>query len=213
MVIKKEKYMPKTGGDITRKRILDVAEDLFSEKGFDGTGMEEIAQKTSINKATIYYHFKSKNDIIEALFNSIVIDLNEKLKSSDITSETGKIQEDMTVKVGEEIKFIESKKKIISIMVMESLKNGENNNILFRCAEMIINDEMKMHGMKFKSKKDLFEKDREEFFVYEFFTGFIPVIMFLLFKEKYCDYFKFDQDDVFKKFLESFKKSHLSGHM
>lgn len=51
----------------TRERILDVALDLFTEKGFDGTSLREIAERLAITKAALYYHFASKDDILLAL--------------------------------------------------------------------------------------------------------------------------------------------------
>lgn len=74
--------MPKTGGDITKKRILEVAEELFSESGFDGTGIEKIAQAAGINKATIYYHFKDKGEIIKSLFLNVLSDLEKHLDAA-----------------------------------------------------------------------------------------------------------------------------------
>lgn len=51
----------------TRERILDVALDLFTEKGFDGTSLREIAEKLDVTKAALYYYFPSKDDILTAL--------------------------------------------------------------------------------------------------------------------------------------------------
>jgi AcrR family transcriptional regulator len=51
----------------TRERILDVALDLFTEKGFDGTSLREIAERLGVTKAALYYHFASKEDILLAL--------------------------------------------------------------------------------------------------------------------------------------------------
>jgi AcrR family transcriptional regulator len=51
----------------TRERILDVALDLFTDQGFDGTSMREIAERLRITKPSIYYHFTSKEDILLAL--------------------------------------------------------------------------------------------------------------------------------------------------
>jgi AcrR family transcriptional regulator len=51
----------------TRERILDVALDLFTEKGFDGTSLREIAERLGVTKAALYYHFASKDDILLAL--------------------------------------------------------------------------------------------------------------------------------------------------
>jgi AcrR family transcriptional regulator len=51
----------------TRQRILDVALDLFIEKGFDGTSLREIAERLGVTKAALYYYFESKDDILLAL--------------------------------------------------------------------------------------------------------------------------------------------------
>jgi AcrR family transcriptional regulator len=54
-------------GASTRERILDVALDLFTDQGFDGTSMREIAERLRITKPSIYYHFASKEEILMAL--------------------------------------------------------------------------------------------------------------------------------------------------
>ena len=54
-------------GASTRERILDVALDLFTDQGFDGTSMREIAERLQITKPSIYYHFASKDEILMAL--------------------------------------------------------------------------------------------------------------------------------------------------
>jgi AcrR family transcriptional regulator len=51
----------------TRERILNVALDLFTEKGFDGASLREVAERLGVTKAAIYYHFASKDDILMAL--------------------------------------------------------------------------------------------------------------------------------------------------
>ena len=43
-----------------REKILKVAEDLFVEKGFIGTSMNEIAERAGVAKSLIYHHFDSK---------------------------------------------------------------------------------------------------------------------------------------------------------
>jgi AcrR family transcriptional regulator len=51
----------------TRERILDVALDLFVERGYDQTSLREIADRLGVTKAALYYHFPSKGDILIAL--------------------------------------------------------------------------------------------------------------------------------------------------
>src|SRR5574343_1554650 len=47
--------------------ILQVAEKLFAEEGFDGTSVRDIAKKANINIAMISYYFGSKEKLLEAL--------------------------------------------------------------------------------------------------------------------------------------------------
>jgi AcrR family transcriptional regulator len=49
-------------------QILEEAERLFSEKGFNGTSIREIAQAADINLAMVSYYFGSKNKLLEAIF-------------------------------------------------------------------------------------------------------------------------------------------------
>ena len=51
----------------TRERVLDVALDLFTERGFDRTSLREIAERLGLTKAALYYHFASKEDILMEL--------------------------------------------------------------------------------------------------------------------------------------------------
>ena len=51
----------------TRQRIQAVALELFAEQGYDKTSLREIAERLGVTKAALYYHFKSKEDIVASL--------------------------------------------------------------------------------------------------------------------------------------------------
>ncbi|MGH3158370.1 MAG: TetR/AcrR family transcriptional regulator [Streptosporangiaceae bacterium] len=53
----------------TRARIQAVAVELFSEQGYDKTSLREIAERLDVTKAALYYHFKSKEDIVRSLID------------------------------------------------------------------------------------------------------------------------------------------------
>jgi AcrR family transcriptional regulator len=59
------------------KDIISAAEKIFSEKGFDGTSMDEIAKEAEFTKRTVYQYFKSKED----LFFAVVLRCLKKLIS------------------------------------------------------------------------------------------------------------------------------------
>ena len=50
----------------TRKRILNAAAKVFSEKGFHSAKMDDIAETARVSKGTLYYNFQSKSDLFSA---------------------------------------------------------------------------------------------------------------------------------------------------
>ncbi|MFD7865182.1 TetR/AcrR family transcriptional regulator [Streptomyces sp. NPDC059783] len=60
----------------TRQRIQDVALELFSEQGYEKTSLREISEKLDVTKAALYYHFKTKEDILVSIFD----DLNQPIE-------------------------------------------------------------------------------------------------------------------------------------
>lgn len=55
----------------TRQRIQDVALELFAEQGYEKTSLREIAERLDVTKAALYYHFKTKEEIIVSLFEDL----------------------------------------------------------------------------------------------------------------------------------------------
>ena len=50
----------------TRARIQQVALELFAEQGYERTSLREVAERLDVTKAALYYHFKSKEDIVRS---------------------------------------------------------------------------------------------------------------------------------------------------
>jgi AcrR family transcriptional regulator len=56
----------------TKKRLLEAAADEFAERGMAGARVDRIAQQAGANKALIYSYFGSKEQLFEAVFESLV---------------------------------------------------------------------------------------------------------------------------------------------
>ncbi|MGW0082083.1 TetR/AcrR family transcriptional regulator [Streptomyces sp. NPDC003393] len=61
----------------TRQRIQDVALELFAEQGYEKTSLREIAERLDVTKAALYYHFKTKEEIIVSLFEDLTQPIQE----------------------------------------------------------------------------------------------------------------------------------------
>jgi len=55
----------------TRQRIQDVALELFAEQGYEKTSLREIAERLEVTKAALYYHFKTKEEILVSIFRDL----------------------------------------------------------------------------------------------------------------------------------------------
>ena len=65
---------------MTRDGILEEAARIFSEKGFHATSMQDIAEAVNLQKASLYYHFDSKQEILIALLDHALDLINTRLE-------------------------------------------------------------------------------------------------------------------------------------
>jgi AcrR family transcriptional regulator len=63
----------------TRARIQQIAIELFSENGYEATSLREIAERLGVTKAALYYHFKTKDEIIESLVSDQIARIQQLL--------------------------------------------------------------------------------------------------------------------------------------
>jgi AcrR family transcriptional regulator len=61
----------------TRERIQEIALELFAEQGYEKTSLREIAERLGVTKAALYYHFKSKEDIVRSFIEDYRTELEQ----------------------------------------------------------------------------------------------------------------------------------------
>ena len=76
----------KQKGEASRERILDAAIALFSERGYAGTGVHEIARRAGIEKAALYWHFGSKEGLLAAVLDRMDAEFIERIQRRVSTS-------------------------------------------------------------------------------------------------------------------------------
>jgi AcrR family transcriptional regulator len=85
--------MPRPAGttaEDTRARIVAVALELVSERGFAGTSIRDLAERLDLTTAAMYYHFSSKDALLDALVEPLVRGLAE-LSANAISGELGEV--------------------------------------------------------------------------------------------------------------------------
>ena len=69
---------------MTRDEILDASAQIFSQKGYHGTSMQDIAAAVNLQKASLYHHVSSKQEILFELLNRGLQILTEKVEEAII---------------------------------------------------------------------------------------------------------------------------------
>src|SRR5690606_11152824 len=64
-----------------KDKLIQAAIDLFDEKGFKGTSIEDITDSIGATKGTFYYYFKSKQEMLKDIHLNFILELLEKQKA------------------------------------------------------------------------------------------------------------------------------------
>ncbi len=72
--------------EIAKNKIIKAAIKIFTEKGYHGSTMDEIAKEVGVSKATLYTYFKGKEDILKVIWislNQTLIDIQKSFEGYD----------------------------------------------------------------------------------------------------------------------------------
>ena len=74
------KMFMNTKAQTIRNKIIDIADDLFYQQGFNHTSFSDIAKEVGISRGNFYYHFKTKDDILAAVLEKRKTGIKEMLQ-------------------------------------------------------------------------------------------------------------------------------------
>ncbi len=219
-----------------RERIINAAKELFSKNGYDATRVSDIASAASVNKALIYYYFKSKEDILDFMIYSLLenamsftmdfiqANIVQMIKEGYLDIKPDRLHfvsdEAMETFMKNAYKYYErvvdyviENREIIRILMLESLKKGKHKNSLF-------------HFLKFMDEnnenpifKTIHNADRDfvfshEMVLYKFFFSFLPIVCFAAYFDDYKEVSSLDDQELRESFLRVYRivtSSFISG--
>ncbi len=182
---------------------------MFYEKGYDGSRVDEIVKIANVNKSSIYYYFKGKEDILMSLLEKSANDIYRK-KAEIIDQEhlsDAKLAElsETIFKSNQFLELLKSKKELFSISLIESLKNSSDSSYFFQLVSKLYEDSLPV------KYTDLADGDRyEKLLVREFFFVSLPGILFSIMGDKFAEFFKIDKDRMEKDFMDSVFNVYLN---
>ncbi|MBW2031613.1 MAG: TetR family transcriptional regulator [Deltaproteobacteria bacterium] len=102
---------------LEKEKIIEVAADLFGEKGYAATSIRDISQALKVSIATLYYYFKNKEDLLFTIIESIGDDLLVRLKEARDKYEDP--MEALREMLSRHIALTEKKKNMVKVYVVE----------------------------------------------------------------------------------------------
>ena len=110
-----------------KERILYAALDLISEKGYDGVGVDLIAEKAGLKGPSLYRHYKGKEDIFNSLIDLVISHYEEGFGLNNKPEEFPKSMDELIVNAMEKIKFTihdDIVRKTRRILAMEQFRSS-----------------------------------------------------------------------------------------
>lgn len=164
-------------GEAERK-ILAAAVQVFAQKGFDGARTDEIAAEAGVNKAMIYYYFKSKENlytvIVETVFGKVYLILSRHLSLVDVnTPEQGILSF-----IDSYVDFIYAHRIFVKVMLWDLARGG---TIVARVAGKVMRD-------KTEQVRGIFEQAAREGYIRpvdpkHLLVSIIGMVLFFFFAE------------------------------
>lgn len=121
---------PRRKGEITAERILDVAEDLFGERGYEGTTLRDVAGGVGIRTPSLYNHFPNKESLYAAVLERSVGPVMAVLAS--FVEEGSDARQDSAQLIEGLMALLERHPKLPSLVQHETLAGGRRLTPMLR---------------------------------------------------------------------------------
>ena len=210
-----------------KERILRASIELFSKKGFDATSVTEIAQSAEVTKALIYYYFRSKEEIMDSLVQSLLdkitsmtmdfvhANIVQMIQAGRLDIEKDRLtfasEEDISYFLENGYGYFEKvfdfaleNRAIIRILMFESLKNSKNHNELFRLMSFTTENNNNPL-LKTISEADSDFSYSADMVMFKFFYTIFPLVNFAVYYDDYKTVSGQSDGELRSSFLQTFK--------
>lgn len=185
-----------------QQRILEAASEIFADKGFDGARVDEIAEKAEVNKALIYYYFKSKEEILDELLKRAVD--GSILQKESLWNQISTVNRDNINEMADsDLNFrqLKEQSEFIKIALVEALKNNKQQDALFKMTSTIY-----QHFKPTLEEKGLHVEKESDLLITSFYFLVVPMFFSVILGEKWAKYNEIDTDEFNQIFSTRLKE-------
>lgn len=180
----------------TKRAIFESAIQVFSNCGYSGATMDEVVARAGVAKGSLYYHFKSKEELFIFIIKEGMNLIHEEVEKAtidiedpyEIIKESAKVQ----------LKYVYENKDLFKVIISQIWGTGERNNMLREEIKSLINKGSK----KFKAVMDAGYIEDEDPVLLSY--GLLGVLVSSALFELLSDE-EYDNDEVVEKFMRYFE--------
>jgi TetR/AcrR family transcriptional regulator len=147
----------------TEEKIFEAATEVFTEKGMDGSRMQDIADHAGINKALLHYYYRTKDKLFNAVFEKIAGQVFEKF--APVMDKNLTLEEKIRFFFKEHITFLQENPRLPNFVLNEINRNPA------RIKKLLLQIDFK------KLWKMLSDQHKDELEKYNITEASIPQIM------------------------------------
>ena len=189
----------------TKKAIFESAIKVFSNYGYTGATMDEVVARAGVAKGSLYYHFKSKEELFIFIIKEGINLINGEIEEA--TKDIKDPYEIIKVSAKVQLKYVYENKDLFKVIISQLWGTGERNNMLREEIKTLI----EKSSLKFKAVMDggFIENDDPMLLSYGLIGVLVSSALYEILNED-----QYDHEETVEKFMRYFAVSytHLRAH-
>jgi TetR/AcrR family transcriptional regulator len=180
----------------TKKAIFESAIKVFSNYGYTGATMDDVVARAGVAKGSLYYHFKSKEELFIFIIKEGRNLINEEIEEA--TKDVTDPYEIIKVSAKVQLKYVYENKDLFKVIISQLWGTGERNNMLREEIRTLIDKS----SVKFKAVMDggFIENDDPILLSYGLIGVLVSSALYEILNED-----KYNHEEVVEKFMKYFQ--------
>lgn len=180
----------------TKESIFESAIKVFSSNGYTGATMDEVVARAGVAKGSLYYHFKSKEELFMFIIKEGINLINEEIEKA--IKNISDPYEIIKVSAKVQLKYVYENKDLFKVIISQLWGTGERNNMLREEIKHLINSSSR----KFQEvmNQGLIEKEDPEFLSYGLLGILVSSALYEILNED-----KYNHEEIIEKFMKYFQ--------